>query len=184
MSGVQDGQSVSAGVTNPAFIFKNGDDVTQAKLGLDDQGLGSGTAVTNAQQEFNALWNWLGGLVNQGLAYLPAWATDFFGATGDNIFQRVSAIDAAYDPSGGALASRAGAEAIGLAVDFLAVTFSTPWSDANYSVLAVVENTVDPNPIFMQVMITAKTASGFTAKFNAPTDTLSYKLNYLVRKAA
>lgn len=53
--GVVDGQSVSAGVTNPAFIFKNADDIDTHKLGLND-GV-DGTSITSTQKALNTFFN-------------------------------------------------------------------------------------------------------------------------------
>lgn len=39
-------------------------------------------------------------------------------------------------------------------------------------------NTTDAMPIFLQGIITAKSATGFTVTFNASTDTANYKIAY------
>jgi hypothetical protein len=41
-------------------------------------------------------------------------------------------------------------------------------------------NTVDVTPQFQPMTVTAKSTTGFTASFNAPTDSGNYKLDWLV----
>ena len=52
--GVIDGQSVSAGVTNPAFINKNQDDTMSNKLGFNR--VGSGASIADIQQAINNIY--------------------------------------------------------------------------------------------------------------------------------
>lgn len=54
MAGVVDGQPVNQAVTNPAFLFKNGDDVTTYKLGLNRPA--DAPAVDSAQGAINKLY--------------------------------------------------------------------------------------------------------------------------------
>lgn len=95
MAGVINGQAVDAPVTNAAFIARNGDSDTLAKLTLNDQdvSLVSGTQILNTQREFNAIWNFLGGVVNQVKTYLPTWGSNRYGATTDKIQTRIEQID-------------------------------------------------------------------------------------------
>jgi hypothetical protein len=51
MGGVVDGQAVSAGVTDPAFIFKNADDIMPNQLGMSHAL--SGTTLISAQKAIN-----------------------------------------------------------------------------------------------------------------------------------
>jgi hypothetical protein len=184
--GVQDGQAVNAAVTDAAFLFKNGDDATLAKLGFNDLDVStvSGAVVVNGQREFNALWSWLGGALNQIKTYLPTWASSFYGTVNDTIKQRIEAIDAAFNPNGGALSSRAGTVAIGGGALSVTVAFSTAWPDTLFVPQWNFENLVDAGPIALQGRITARTVNGFTVSWDSPTDTTNYKLNYTVRKAS
>lgn len=191
MGGVVDGSAVNAATTNAAFLEKNADDTTLFKLGLNDSDVStvSGTAVTNVQRDHNALWSFLGGLINQAKTYVPTWANNSqgaqtFGNSNDSIFAKIAAIIAAFDPASGSQAVRSGAAAIGNGASSLAVTFAVSLPNANYAVEATFENTTDATPIFLQGIITAKSAAGFTLTFNAATDTANYKLNYVVRNFA
>lgn len=66
--GVLDGQAVSAGVTNPAFINKNQDDIMPNKLGFTR--VLSGTSIVDIQKAINTLWTATGGTENTpGTAY-------------------------------------------------------------------------------------------------------------------
>lgn len=181
--GVIDGQPVDQATTNPAFLFANGDDTALGKIGFNDAaGPGvSGTAVANIQREANALWSFLGGLINQAKNYLPTWATSNFGGSTDSVFVKVSAIDAAFS-SGGSQFERAATVSIASSAISKAVTFSSPFPTSAYAIDFVIENTVDSSPIFIQGIVTARSASGFTVTFNAPTDTSNYSINYIARK--
>lgn len=71
---------------------------------------------------------------------------------------------------------------IGNAVSSLAVSFPATLQTGNTTprVVAWMVNTTDPNPQFQDVVITARSATGFTASWNAPTDSANYKLAYIV----
>jgi hypothetical protein len=60
------------------------------------------------------------------------------------------------------------------------IAFSQARVNANYAVSVSVQNINDLTPIFISCIITAKTVSGFTVVFNAPTDTANYALHYTV----
>lgn len=59
------------------------------------------------------------------------------------------------------------------------VTFSSTLGTTNYAVIAIMNNLVDANPQFQPITITAKSATGFTATWNAPTDSANYILEYI-----
>lgn len=181
---VSNGQLANQTSFNTAFMSRTVDTDTIGKVGLVDTDVVSGTGIDNAQRELNALASFLGGIVNQAKTYLPTWATSFFGNASDSIKERIEAIDAAFNPSGGALAARSGRVAIGTGEVSLAVVFSTPWSDEDFSLVVSIENVTESDPIFLQPIISARSAAGFTAKWNAPTDSANYFLNYQVKKAA
>lgn len=73
---------------------------------------------------------------------------------------------------------RAGSYSVGNGNTSVTVVFSTPVANTNYSVTADFSNIVDANPQHQPVTITNKTVNGFTAKWNAPTDSGNYKLEY------
>ena len=93
--GVYNGQSVSAEVTNPAFLDANADDTALGKIGFNDQDLStvSGAPIVNIQREQNAIWSFVGGLLNQSKTYLPTWISNNFGASNNTIKQKIEAID-------------------------------------------------------------------------------------------
>lgn len=78
-----------------------------------------------------------------------------------------------------ALNGRAGTEPISNGSSSVSVTFSAVFSSLNYSVVFSVTNEVDGFPIFLNGIITAKSVSGFTVTFNAPTDSINYVLEYI-----
>lgn len=75
-----------------------------------------------------------------------------------------------------------GEAAIGNAASSLVVPFPATLQTGNTTprVVAWMINTTDANPQFQDVVITARSATGFTASWNAPTDTANYKLAYIV----
>lgn len=79
-----------------------------------------------------------------------------------------------------ALTGRAQSVALGGSVSAATATFSTPMANANYALVTSISNVVDANPIDLWIIETAKTSSGFTVTFNAPTDTANYVLEYVV----
>lgn len=171
--GVIDGQAVSAGVTDPAFIFKNADDITTFNCQLASPLSGDGGTITRPQREFNSLWGFIGGLKNQVLPYLPVWLSNNFGTTSDTIKERIEAIDATAGFRGDSIALASG-------ISTKVVTFSTPFASVNYAVMAQIANLSDSSPQFLQVIVTGKTTSGFTVTFNAETDSNNYILDYRI----
>lgn len=70
--------------------------------------------------------------------------------------------------------------AIGAGQTSFTATFPTPLPGVNYVVLAGFTNLVDLTPQFQEVTVTAKTTTGFTATWNAPTDSANYVLSYVL----
>ena len=62
------------------------------------------------------------------------------------------------------------------------VTFPATLQTGNSSpkVSAWMTNTTDSNPQFQPITITARSSTGFTATWNAPTATANYNLSYIV----
>lgn len=78
----------------------------------------------------------------------------------------------------GAGNNRAACEALGNGVTSVTVTFSSALPDTNYTINANFQNTTDSDPIYQPITVTNKTTTGFTAKWNIPTDTTNYELCY------
>jgi hypothetical protein len=74
---------------------------------------------------------------------------------------------------------RVGTNIIANGVSSVSVTFAA-LPNTSYVVLAQMVNTVDVTPQFQPMTVTAKSTTGFTASFNAPTDSGNYKLDWLV----
>jgi len=68
------------------------------------------------------------------------------------------------------------------ATSFVVVNFpaTLQTANANPRVVAWMVNTVDSNPQFQDVLITVRSATAFTATWNAPVDSSNYKLAYIV----
>lgn len=69
---------------------------------------------------------------------------------------------------------------ISLGITSITVTFPSDLPGLSYIVQANFANYTDANPDFQPITITNKTISGFTAVWNAPTDTSNYFLDYIV----
>lgn len=69
---------------------------------------------------------------------------------------------------------RAGRLSLGNGVSTAVVTFSSTLGTTNYAIQGSIKNTADSSPIFLQIVDTVKAATGFTATFNAPTDSTNY----------
>lgn len=75
-----------------------------------------------------------------------------------------------------------GEASISNAATSVVVTFPATLQTGNTTpkIVAMMINTTDANPQFQDVVITARSATGFTATWNAPVDSGNYKLAYNV----
>lgn len=101
MSGINDGQRVNAANSNAAWLAKNGDDTTVGKLGLNNPDTASGTSITNLQREQNAIWSFLGGIINQVKTYLPTWSNNNGFTSTDSVKDRVDSISGKFNSTSG-----------------------------------------------------------------------------------
>lgn len=60
----------------------------------------------------------------------------------------------------------------------LTVTLNIPFNSSLYAVVASLQNVVDGSVQYQPVVITNKTPTSFTAKWNAPTDSANYVISY------
>jgi hypothetical protein len=67
---------------------------------------------------------------------------------------------------------------VSMGVTSMTATFSVAFSSTNYSIVAMLQNLTDPTPQYQTVVVTNKTTTGFTATWNAPTDTANYLIDY------
>lgn len=77
-----------------------------------------------------------------------------------------------------AVTYRAGQQTISSASTSQAITFSSTLGSTSYAMSVIMKNVTDTNPQFQEVEITAKSATGFTVTWNAPTDSANYVLEY------
>lgn len=99
------------------------------------------------------------------------------GGTTGQVLTKITDDDLNYDwatPTVG----RAGKVALSSAVQQVVITFSSTIGSTNYAIAQSFENTTDADPIFMQGYVSAKSATGFTFKFIAPTDSANYVFHY------
>ena len=87
-----------------------------------------------------------------------------------------------FDLVEGNLDGYAGSESISTATGQVIITFATALLTNNYAPLVSIRNTVDADPIFLQCVVTAKSTTGFTVRFNANTDSANYVLDWGVIK--
>lgn len=74
---------------------------------------------------------------------------------------------------------RADSVALGNGVSTASVTFSSALATADYTITYSLVNTVDANPKFLDVIVTAKSTTGFSVKFHQNTDSANYLLEYI-----
>ncbi len=110
-----------------------------------------------------------------GSKYIDTSTGDFYEKSGGTWSLIFSAV--------GGVATRAGQSVISSGVQTKSVTFSGDMSDTSYSIKFSLENVTDSDPQFLTAMVTAKSISGFTVKFNAPTDSANYVLSWSVTES-
>lgn len=71
-----------------------------------------------------------------------------------------------------------GNAAINSGTSTVSVSFDQAFDDALYSLTHTLQNTTDGSPQFLSVLITAKSATGFTATLNAAVDSANYILSW------
>jgi hypothetical protein len=104
-------------------------------------------------------------------------SVEFAAGTGMSVAQAGQVIT--YTNTSPAIATRSGTPTIGSGVSNLSVVFSSALASTSYAVTVTMENTTDANPQFQPVTVTAKSTTGFSVNWNAPTDSANYKLNYI-----
>lgn len=81
----------------------------------------------------------------------------------------------------GTLVARSGQQTITNGGTAATITFSTAMPSTNYAIEYSVLNLTDPDPIFLQGIVTFKDTAGFIVTFNAATDTANYVVTYGVQ---
>ena len=95
---VSNGQKADENTFNSSFVSREVDDNKAAKLTLDDPDVpNSGGPINNVQAELNGLDSFTGKAVNGTPTDKPAWASNAIGAAGDDIKQRVDAVQGAVE---------------------------------------------------------------------------------------
>ena len=73
---------------------------------------------------------------------------------------------------------KAGSETLVSGTTSVTISYGSNFNDANYRIIATLQNTIDANPVVYDAIITGVTTSGFTATFASAMDSSNYKLNY------
>ena len=82
------------------------------------------------------------------------------------------------------MAFQSDTDAIGNGVDELVVTFAPPFGGTPDFVIAIVQNLVDSPALAIQAQASAVSSTGFTADFNATTDSANYELSWIAGDTA
>lgn len=98
---VTNGQPANQDTFNNAFVSKTVDSTMAAILALADVDAASGTSVTNAQTEFNAINSFIGGTINSLKDYLPTWTNNDVGASSDSLKARAEALTLSFNEASG-----------------------------------------------------------------------------------
>lgn len=79
----------------------------------------------------------------------------------------------------GTLIGSAGSAAISNGANTVSVVYGTAFDNTNYALVCQIRNTVDADPIFLNIVDTAKSTTGFTLTFNTTADSANYLVDYL-----
>lgn len=82
----------------------------------------------------------------------------------------------------GNLLGHAGSDAISNGAASVSVVYPAAMPDLNYSLTVSITNTTDADPIYLIIVNTTKLTTGFTAEFNAATDSANYVLEWKVSR--
>lgn len=99
--GVLDGQAVSAGVTNPAFLDANADDTGVGIITLANNDPGTGAAVDNLQREHNSAASFMGKGLNSDFDDVPGYGNNQVGTPNQPLFDRIDALSQRFDNASG-----------------------------------------------------------------------------------
>jgi len=88
--------------------------------------------------------------------------------------------DLCYNAGTSGFANVSGTETLGNGVSSVVIPLNPVFTNTDYSVVATIANLVDGTPQFQSALVTSKTTSGFTVKWNVPTDSTNYTLEYQV----
>jgi hypothetical protein len=98
---VSDGQDADQNSFNNAFMSRTAEATdTLATVALNNADPDSGDSVDNVQKEINSIRNYLG-KTGTDLTDVPSFSTNLAGSGGQNVLERVSAIDAKFSGSDG-----------------------------------------------------------------------------------
>jgi len=74
-----------------------------------------------------------------------------------------------------------GRTALALDDDSKAIAFATNFADTNYSISAILRNTVDASPSIYPMIVTSTTISGFSVLFSGDIDSNNYYLDWIAQ---
>lgn len=125
--GILDGQPVSAGVTNPAFINKNIDDIDPSILGFANTMPVSGLSLNNIQQEKNSIDSFIGRVRNTAATATPPWTHNDVGTSIDPLFQRLDDITFRFSGSTAFGHRHSGVDGDGAPIDTASISNNPPF---------------------------------------------------------
>lgn len=79
---------------NNAFVSRTSNSNTTGKINLDNT---DHSSITDVQRELNAIAFYTGKTINTAATEGPTWTSNFFGASGDSLFDRVDSISATVE---------------------------------------------------------------------------------------
>ena len=103
---VSDGQQATAANFNSSFMDRQVDTNTTGRVDLENEVAESGPTVTNAQRSLNGAASFTGANALGTFDQLPAWSTDNTGSPGDNVKQRVDAVQAKAEANAASVTSK------------------------------------------------------------------------------
>lgn len=85
-----------------------------------------------------------------------------------------------YNASTNGFANLSGTETLSNGSSSKVVVINPPLASTDFSVVATLSNVTDSGTQFQTPVVTSKATGGFTAKWNAPTDSSNYVLEYQI----
>ncbi len=181
---ISNGQLANQTTFNNGFPSRTQDTSIAGRLQMQNALAESGAAIANPQREINGLCAFTGRTLASAQDSVPTYTTPVIIGVNDTLQAAIEKLDDEFNSLTGSLRARAGRYSVPDATSTVTISLGAAWADNNYVLQISVENLTDADPIFLQHVITARTGSNFTLKFNAPTDSANYVIHWSVRPQA
>lgn len=114
--------------------------------------------------------------------YFAVNADKLYGCVEDGVWKSIALTTTSGDPQYQTDGNQGGIEPLVVEVSSVTIGFDVPFSDESYVVTLGLEYTGDELPSVYAMIVTDKTADGFTVLFSGEMDSDRYKLNWTAAK--